>query len=95
MCAVSQMVDYGMRQPHNWLDDPIVKEQFQKLISAARKFDIETNQEDCPSAEKEQWLEEKGLLRCGDYKEWWKYLDKPEGWLGCSLKPNHEGNHSG
>jgi hypothetical protein len=31
---------------------------------------------------------------CGAYKEFWKELDKPEGWEGCSLPKGHQGNHS-
>lgn len=30
--------------------------------------------------------------RCGNYKEYWRYLGKSKGWLGCSLHKGHEGN---
>lgn len=31
--------------------------------------------------------------RCGAYAEWWKELDRPQTWKGCSLPKGHEGNH--
>jgi len=31
---------------------------------------------------------------CGAYADVWEYLGKPEGWEGCSLAPNHKGDHS-
>ncbi len=31
--------------------------------------------------------------RCGAYSECWEEIGKPEGWLGCLLPKEHEGNH--
>jgi len=32
-------------------------------------------------------------MRCGAYIEHWEYLDKPQGWEGCSLPKGHKGPH--
>ena len=37
-------------------------------------------------------LEDAMKALCGNYKEYWFYLNKPQGWKGCSMPKGHEGN---
>ncbi len=60
MCAVSVISDYGKTSITDW---GIWEnhQEFQKLLDAAKVFDMATKQPDCPSEEKTEWLEANGF----------------------------------
>ncbi len=62
MCAVSQMVDYGMNHlTPDHLKNSAIRDRFQELINYAKEFDKEAEQPDCPSKDKTDWLLENGF----------------------------------
>jgi len=58
MCAVSVIAEYGRSQvPQRDLEDRYARFLFQEMLSAARRFDKATDQPDCASEEKTEWLD--------------------------------------
>jgi len=56
MCAVSVIYDMFGKQPDSWYTLPRI-DLFHSMVSAAKTFDIETNQPDCEDAEKAKLLD--------------------------------------
>lgn len=46
--------------PIDW-SNPLVREHYQALIDAAKKFDEVAGEPDCPSDDKKEWMTEHGF----------------------------------